>query len=685
MAIDLINENDLNQYLIDVVYQGMGLPANFTKENFQDIPYVEANKDGITKAILVQYLKHRIRPYFKENSDVVFLTPLTLSSELPEWAQNKLKTGGEIFTFSSDKIPNDLRDKIVSIRDTLYEDTSNYVRTAIKTAKDTQASDKFDGVKIKLDYLKGNNNLDSFEKALDFSHKWHEEMAIKAEKDNRKPRKDEAFYEHSISDTKEIMQFENGYTVVQLLTEEALDFESDNMGHCVGKGSYDKGVKDGNVQIYSIRDENGEPHVTFEVSNGAINQCKGKGNKPPVKKYIPYIQEFVNKMNLDPKHDTKNMGLVDGIDGKFYNIYDLPDNFECERLDLSGLDLVEIKIPKNLKCKFIDLQECINPPKEIEITGFVRADLSYTDLQDTKIIGMPEELLLMRCKNPPKEVDLTGARYAALSESNLQDTKIIGMPEIFHLRRCKNPPKEIDLTGVEEADLSGSDLQDTKIIGMPESIHLQICKNPPKEIDLTGVIYANLSASDLQGTKIIGIPEIIYLQRCKYPPKEIDLTGVEEADLSESDLQDTKIIGMPEKFFLRKCKNPPKEINLTGVRYANLSEMDLKDTKIIGMSEEINLSGCKNPPKLLNLRDAIGGASMEGFDFSNVEEIILPSLDKYGENNFKWIADVPKHVKVRHSRTESKSAKLKCGAKNNLDLDKLKTEKLLEIVSSAWR
>ena len=52
------------------------------------------------------------------------------------------------------------------------------------------------------------------------------------------------------------------------------------MGHCVGTGYYDRDVKNSTIKIYSIRDFNGESHVTFEVRKDedgkeAVYQCKG--------------------------------------------------------------------------------------------------------------------------------------------------------------------------------------------------------------------------------------------------------------------------------------------------------------------------------------------------------------------------------------------------------------------------
>ena len=152
--------------------------------------------------------------------------------------------------------------------------------------------------------------------------------------------------------------------------EEALKYEGDTMGHCVG--GYCPDVASGRSRIYSLRDSKGEPHVTVEVrptkgqskyqtdwfakqpeelqnkiteqalaehnlmagnrtpqedrftwgqafSNAIMNnmgelpneiiQIKGKQNLRPIEKYDPYTQDFVKSGNWSNVGDLKNTGL----------------------------------------------------------------------------------------------------------------------------------------------------------------------------------------------------------------------------------------------------------------------------------------------------------------------------------------------------------------------------------------
>ena len=136
--------------------------------------------------------------------------------------------------------------------------------------------------------------------------------------------------------------------------EEALQYEGDKMGHCVG--GYCPDVLEGRTRIFSLRDKRGEPHVTIEAKNpkiyteddvfdqfpggvtdalkrgdiGAkkyvaskleelnansrtpnIHQIKGKGNQAPVDKYLPMVQDFQRTTGFPIKGDIHNSGFVD--------------------------------------------------------------------------------------------------------------------------------------------------------------------------------------------------------------------------------------------------------------------------------------------------------------------------------------------------------------------------------------
>ena len=121
--------------------------------------------------------------------------------------------------------------------------------------------------------------------------------------------------------------------------EDALKYEGETMGHCVG--GYCPDVVEGKSKIFSLRDKKGQPHVTIEVQPGKrtgeravdyrellpenyaakygddsdllpeIVQIKGKGNKAPKEDYLPAVQDFVRSGNFGKVGDLKNTGLID--------------------------------------------------------------------------------------------------------------------------------------------------------------------------------------------------------------------------------------------------------------------------------------------------------------------------------------------------------------------------------------
>ena len=147
---------------------------------------------------------------------------------------------------------------------------------------------------------------------------------------------------------------------------DALKYEGDTMGHCVG--GYCDAVASGQSRIFSLRDAKGQPHVTIETSPGggsddvggidalinqlsgdqykqlkeavggkdpyfqvspkevlaaihkirpeieplpSIIQIKGKQNRAPNPEYLPFVQDFVKSGQWSDVGDLQNAGLQD--------------------------------------------------------------------------------------------------------------------------------------------------------------------------------------------------------------------------------------------------------------------------------------------------------------------------------------------------------------------------------------
>ena len=381
MPVNLLNERDLNDYLTDIVYRGQETPS-YSSGDFKSVDYVRQNKDGIVKAILAQYIKHRLRSYLVDKEDVSFLSKVKMAKDLPGWARKSISEGRDVFRFDARKMTSSTQNDITEIRDFLYSTADNYVDKTLATAEHTKQSPK-----LRLDYLKTNNEYDTFERVLFAAHKWHEIMAKKAEK----IKKDKELFKKSLKGTEFVMDLPDGMAAYRLNTKKALDFETKYMGHCVGKGDYDRGIKDGSIQIYSIRDKNGEPHVTFEIQENEIYQCKGKGNKIPAK-YRPVIQEFVRQKRFNIEGDSANTGLIQQ-DGKYYDIYHLPKGFVVKgNLDFRGEDITELPdlsdviVKGNFICSDTQITSLKGSPLKVE-KSFYCSNTQITSLEGISSIG----------------------------------------------------------------------------------------------------------------------------------------------------------------------------------------------------------------------------------------------------------------------------------------------------------
>lgn len=163
-------------------------------------------------------------------------------------------------------------------------------------------------------------------------------------------------------------------TAIETPLQQALDYEGNTMGHCVG--GYCPDVMEGRSRIFSLRDAKGEPHVTIETApvrttisdsdylkfyqeaagqlgmpaprswndmpeegyreldtlarklaaeyeganaQGAqdIVQIKGKQNRAPKDDYLPFVQDFVKSGQWGNVGDLGNTGLVKLPDGRY--------------------------------------------------------------------------------------------------------------------------------------------------------------------------------------------------------------------------------------------------------------------------------------------------------------------------------------------------------------------------------
>lgn len=172
--------------------------------------------------------------------------------------------------------------------------------------------------------------------------------------------------------------------------QDALKYEGDTMGHCVG--GYCDDVLSGRTRIYSLRDAKGQPHVTVEVAPqrgygdddamrdqlftpelqeewlrgvesgeipGTITQAewarqkfgvaeplsriiqiKGKQNRAPNPEYLPFVQDFVRSGQWSDVGDLQNTGLRRTIDAFNSN--------ELKKIQEAGIEVPQWATPDDI-------------------------------------------------------------------------------------------------------------------------------------------------------------------------------------------------------------------------------------------------------------------------------------------------------------------------------------------------
>lgn len=118
----------------------------------------------------------------------------------------------------------------------------------------------------------------SYKDALKNTEKWTKKLIKKGEhmKEVKK-------------DTKVVLDFKDGFKIVQLVGKNAYEREGYLMRHCVA--SYYGSSK----EIYSLRDKDNMPHCTMERDQ----QVKGKGNGNIHPKYIGYVVKFLEYIDME--------------------------------------------------------------------------------------------------------------------------------------------------------------------------------------------------------------------------------------------------------------------------------------------------------------------------------------------------------------------------------------------------
>lgn len=230
-------------------------------------------------------MKLDFKEYHKINTSLItILNGITEDSVIIDWAK---KTVMKLISKANEQ---EIRDILVhdNFTDTFkieLEDTIHYLENLDNNEKIKQ--------------LRGN-----YEQVSANAKKWMQALQKKGAELVDKPEEG----------LKIVYKFRDGFTMVQLTNKEQCKREGTLMGHCVGGYDPDEDF------LVSLRDRDNNPHVTLEISHdNEVKQIKGKQNRAPIAKYIPYVKEYLAKNpDLVIVGDGENIGYV-RYANKFYD------------------------------------------------------------------------------------------------------------------------------------------------------------------------------------------------------------------------------------------------------------------------------------------------------------------------------------------------------------------------------
>ena len=350
---------------------------------------IEQNRDLIIREMLYQYFKKRIRPH--------------------------LQTRTFPLKFDANKLDSKLKQDINLIREFLYTVAERYLDIQVMNAIRT----KHDSI-IRFDYLNGCNDYKDFFKTAKLAHKWWADTARQnIDKERNK--------KQSMNQAYKVMDCENGYYFVLLY--DALQFEGKHMNHCVKNDYWANAIKKPEQELYSLRDANGEPHLTLEILNNQVVQCQGRSHTAPNPILRKMVREFIEKNQFEiPDVNTWNKHIAYiKQDGVLYDVFNLPENFVVTQCNIDLCDMGLDKLPDMSTVTVVYGYNCANNNIKdlIGAPNSVYGDVRFTKNPLTSLRGMPRNI---SGKIYLSDTQLTPKSFVPLYMENKLDD-IIGVDE----------------------------------------------------------------------------------------------------------------------------------------------------------------------------------------------------------------------------------------------------------------
>ena len=126
MAVNLLNEAELNTYLGQIAFAGETPPRIHHMITPEDI---RGQETTIARFMVYKWLCQRVRHYFKKYQGHPFLEPVDQSTpDLPAWALRNLSDHISVYRFCKDKIPSEIKDTLQTVSDVLYFKALTYLQ-----------------------------------------------------------------------------------------------------------------------------------------------------------------------------------------------------------------------------------------------------------------------------------------------------------------------------------------------------------------------------------------------------------------------------------------------------------------------------------------------------------------------------------------------------------------------------
>jgi len=275
-----------------------------------------------------EWLRKRIRSEIMNNTNYLRAAMPSELEKAPDYAHDAAVRGETVYVFDHrdprlgqflDTIQH-LKDWIGSMEMVLKEKPTNQVETENHTITAKLMS--------KLPKM-------TFDQALRAADEWFTRMG-------RSSKGVEA-----LQDVKVIKRWPDGCYAVEYKSADAMKRDGNMLDNCLRVGYYWDAVASGRDRVITIRKPSHEAVVAIRIHNspvtkdgieysGTVVECKGKQNRPPTSRYIPYCTSLLSELNVNGGNCSDlNAAGIHFHRGRFGDTWEIGDKiYEDPRNDV---------------------------------------------------------------------------------------------------------------------------------------------------------------------------------------------------------------------------------------------------------------------------------------------------------------------------------------------------------------